>query len=122
MGKATIVPIDNPEKKVKASNCMMSDGQTSAEDAINGVVKVKVKTNISAQVATANSYVSINYDLPDNMTTYLGSIVVVRSINANWAFTTGQVDMHLYNPSMHDIRFTASIAQTYTVDVLTFYI
>ena len=92
------------------------------KDAINGVVKVKVKSNISAQVATANNYVSVSYDLPSDMTTYLGSIIVVRSVNANWAFTSGQVDMHLYNVTMHDIRFTASVAQTYTVDVLTYYI
>ena len=91
-------------------------------DAINGVIKVKVKSNITAQVATANSYVSVNYDLPTDMTTYLGSVAIVRSVNANWAFTSGQVDMHLYNSTMHDIRFTASVAQTYYVDILTYYI
>ena len=32
MGKAALIPIDNPEKKVKASNCLMSDGQTSVQD------------------------------------------------------------------------------------------
>lgn len=34
MGKGIVVPIDNPEKVVKASNCKMSDGQTSVEDAL----------------------------------------------------------------------------------------
>lgn len=34
MGKAILTPIDNPEKVVKASNCMMSDGQTSVEEKI----------------------------------------------------------------------------------------
>lgn len=31
MGKAIVVPIDNPEKVVKASNCLMNDGATSIE-------------------------------------------------------------------------------------------
>lgn len=34
MGKAILTPIDNPEKVVKASNCIMSDEQTSVEDAL----------------------------------------------------------------------------------------
>ena len=35
MGKAALIPIDNPEKVVKASNCIMGDGTTSVEDALN---------------------------------------------------------------------------------------
>jgi len=105
----------------KVANLIHENLQVSAASVV-GAVKVKVLTGITVVVSTANNYASINYELPNNMTDYLGSIFVCYGVTANWAFTSGQVDMHLYNGSMHDIRFTASVAQSYYGRVLTYYI
>lgn len=51
MGKAILTPIDNPEKVVKASNCMMSDGVTDVETAINKMPQNM--TGVSSNDATA---------------------------------------------------------------------
>lgn len=104
----------------KVANLIHENLQVSVASVV-GAVKVKVLTGITAVVSAANNYVSINYELPSNMTDYLGSIFVCYGVTANWAFTSGQVDMHLYNGSMHDIRFTASVAQSYYGRVLTYY-
>lgn len=49
MGKAILTPIDNPEKVVKASNCLMSDGQTSVEDMVttDGLHNVTPTSNVT---------------------------------------------------------------------------
>ena len=75
MGKAILTPIDNPEKVVKASNCLMSDGQTSVEEMLNqGSVSVTADgTKTYSQVfnalfalvniskVTNNSYLVFDY-------------------------------------------------------------
>ncbi len=72
MGKAILTPIDNPEKVVKASKCMMSDGQTSVGDILTRKTlseSVTINANSSTTIeitkvnalAIAGIYPSINY-------------------------------------------------------------
>ena len=53
MGKAVLTPIDNPEKVVKASNCMMSDGQTDVETALGD--KAYSKLDFTGITSAANA-------------------------------------------------------------------
>lgn len=88
----------------------------------NSYPKVKIKAGLTATVNTAGGYASVPFDLPTDMNTYIGSIFLCTGVSANWAFVSSQVDMHLYNGSMTDIRFAASVAQSYFGRVITYYI
>ena len=61
MGKAILTPIDNPEKVVKASNCIMSDGVTSVESALNATTANTKQSlgNISTYTPTKDGYLKV---------------------------------------------------------------
>lgn len=66
MGKAILTPIDNPEKVVKASNSLMSDGTTNVESAI-GTINTSMTKNGLAGGVSITSYSSANrYTIPND--------------------------------------------------------
>ena len=67
MGKAILTPIDNPEKVVKASNCMMSDGTTSVEDVIGEDTNGWIRLSAYVYYRQFGKQVWVRTSVPDSV-------------------------------------------------------
>lgn len=114
MGKAILTPIDNPEKVVKASNCLMSDGVTSVEGAFP-----EMRTfSIPSTTIGSTTYTEIETNLPDNIgSKCLCGIYVSVSVDAivcGFSSYTNSVRLTLYN--------SAPVSQTFVGVVRAIYL